>query len=577
MYKLIKKISALCISILLIALTLLTGISAYADGEGNGSITVLDTYSDEQYLFYKLLDIEYSTVGNQTNYKYTVPSEYDAFYEDFIDGYSSSLSAKEKSRLVYEYLSTLESDSVELDEFAGRVAQYCCNSIDYITYRLQGTDNEDGTTLNNVDYGYYMMITEYADGSSGSDYGMSRVLSLTSAAPNATVTIKNDYPDITKKIVGAKNRLYDCNSACIGDEITYVLTTYVPNVANYVCYDGDPSVNGGKYGYYLFQIVDLMSKGLTFNQGSLSVTIGNDTLTENVEYMFQFESYPDNSNYGSLAGVSGFVIDFTDTENNAFNFYDLASQYEPGTAIKVTYTATLNEKAVVGTVGNPNYTKLYYSNDPRIKGQTGETPFDEVKTYTDSIQFIKSDGVSKTPITTGATFEFSSRNNDLDISGIVISTQGTASYNATTKKWTITTGSDGKVTINGLGAGTFDLEETIAPTGYTAGAKAQIIVRIPTTSLRIDDPHDINEDGDIADSLSHFASISHTVSGTPARTIDGVGFDNNGQYSFRFLNFSQSVLPETGSLTLVIAAGIGFLGIGLSMMILSKFKRRRKA
>ena len=76
------------------------------------------------------------------------------------------------------------------------------------------------------------------------------------------------------------------------------------------------------------------------------------------------------------------------------------------TKVVLTYTATLNENAVIAGEGNPNDVKLTYSNDPNNSGNgsttppenpdkptpehpTGESPEVEVVTYTTELTILK--------------------------------------------------------------------------------------------------------------------------------------------------------------------------------------------
>ena len=67
--------------------------------------------------------------------------------------------------------------------------------------------------------------------------------------------------------------------------------------------------------------------------------------------------------------------------------------------ITVEFTATLNDKAVIGAPGNPNEAKLEYSNNPYDNGEgkpeTGETPWDKVVVFTYELIADKVDGEGK--------------------------------------------------------------------------------------------------------------------------------------------------------------------------------------
>ena len=142
-----------------------------------------------------------------------------------------------------------------------------------------------------------------------------------------------------------------------------------------------------------------------------------------------------------------------------------------GSTIVVTYYAVLNEKAIIGTDGNPNKVKLEYSNDP-TQNTTGETKESEVKVFTWEIPVAKVD--DKGSALTGA--EFSLYKDEACKTVVdVVATETAGIYKVCTKNdsadghkhiITITTDSNGKLQIEGLEQGAYYLKETKAPAGY---------------------------------------------------------------------------------------------------------------
>lgn len=196
-------------------------------------------------------------------------------------------------------------------------------------------------------------------------------------------------------------------------------------------------------------------------------------------------------------------IDFIQYKNNA------------GAEIKITYSATVNEDAVIGVVGNPNTVYLTYSNNPNIvpggenepegEDPKGKTPEDETRTYVTGIEIIKVDPEGN--VLTGAQFEIvGTKLNKVLVSKETFvkdengeywkltdgtyttddpTTAGmdTSKYENTSVKYTLTvikevvetsenvtaTGtvdSNGVLTFEGLSAGTYTITEIKAPNGY---------------------------------------------------------------------------------------------------------------
>lgn len=125
--------------------------------------------------------------------------------------------------------------------------------------------------------------------------------------------------------------------------------------------------------------------------------------------------------------------------------------------IKVTYTATLNENAVVKTAANTNKVVLKYGNNQ-------STVEKETETYTYRLTVVKTNA-DETKKLKGAIFKLST---DKDGNYPLKFTEKNGQYvvdpNSTIE--TITTPDGGTFTIAGLDAKEYYLTETVAPAGY---------------------------------------------------------------------------------------------------------------
>lgn len=293
---------------------------------------------------------------------------------------------------VAKVLAGFADNSAQLDAFADIVEKY-----------LKGTPKESSPTGTNNDYtisdlatGYYFVkettVPEH-------DAYTKFILQLVG---DATVQVKSDYPTLEKKIVEGTDypeteedeSLHDANNAAIGDTITYQLTSKVPNM------DG--------YNKYFFVVNDTMSPGLTYTENSVKVTIGGTPLEADAFTVTSTKNATDKT---------------TTLEIVLNNFINYNTDDYVGEDIVITYSATLNENAEIGTTGNPNTVDLTYSNNPNYdyKGipdepekpgnpdkpgpdePVGETPKDTVITYVTEIPLLKVDGDDKKPLT-GAKF-----------------------------------------------------------------------------------------------------------------------------------------------------------------------------
>ena len=204
-----------------------------------------------------------------------------------------------------------------------------------------------------------------------------------------TFSPKGEVPETDKKIVEGENKV-DTNEASIGDEVNYEITGTMPsNIADYKTY------------YYMF--TDTLSKGLTYKENSIKVTVNGVDVTK---YF-----YKGVSKYDETAGTT-IKVGILDIKALSLLTNPAVGEITKDTKVVLTYTATLNENAVIAGAGNPNDVKLSYSNDPNNSGNgsttppenpdepkptypVGETPKKEVVTYTTELTILKTDEDNK--------------------------------------------------------------------------------------------------------------------------------------------------------------------------------------
>lgn len=329
-------------------------------------------------------------------------------------------------------------------------------------------------TISRLKAGYYLVKDTQAP---ADDFYSAYIMEVVS---NVEAKPKGDKPTIDKNIRD-NNETVKANEASIGDAVNYEITSKVPNMTG--------------YNKYFFVLNDTLSKGLTFNN-DVKVKIGETELAADAY------SVTPTTNRDGTTSVK-IVL------NNFINY-----QEKNGQTILVTYSATLNQNAEVGTTPNTNTVKLVYSNDPNhtytgenepAAGEpTGETPEIKTETYTTELTITKTDGNGQ--ILTGA--EFTLTGNSVNIvlvsestfsedangtywklkNGTYTTTEPTAenqaSYDSTETKYSKSTtltakgigqaetsvkgfvDDAGKITFRGLGAGEYTLTETVTPAGY---------------------------------------------------------------------------------------------------------------
>lgn len=208
---------------------------------------------------------------------------------------------------------------------------------------------------------------------------------------DATATVKSEVPSGDKKVYIDDTTTGDANNASIGSHVSYKITSQVPNHVG--------------YNYYYFIMNDTLSEGLTFDgAGSVAVKIGDTTLIQGKDYYV----------YTKNVAPKTFRLAFANIMN-----------YTVGEKIVVTYSATVNDKAIVGTTGNPNTWNLQYSNNPddTFDGDfnndgpnpglpleeddeaLGQTPDEKTLTYVTELDITKyANSVAKNHLLAGAEF-----------------------------------------------------------------------------------------------------------------------------------------------------------------------------
>lgn len=356
-------------------------------------------------------------------------------------------------------------------------------------------------TVDNKD-GWYLIRDE-------SDAGKIKSANILEVRGNApAITPKFSLPTLEKKITAADGtNPVDANTAAIGDDVYYKLSSNVPKLTG--------------YDHYYFIVTDTLSPGLTFNPDSMQVKIGDLTIYKDDETINPSE----NQKYYI---VKEEVENGTQIKVVFENFLKTVKENNiaENTPVTITYNATLNENAEIDrTKGNPNTANLTYSNNPNYKGDgtpsetpdeptppegnnpsdvVGKTPDDKVNTFTTAIKIKKVD--ENTQPLTGASFKLTGENlKNVKVasgSSFVADTAGdyyklndgsytktapteatSAKYDGTTKYKKVDTAgtfveategtsveatvdAQGYITFYGLKPGNYTLEETVVPDTY---------------------------------------------------------------------------------------------------------------
>ena len=409
-----NKTRTLCSALLALMLAVCMIVPAMAEGE-TGSITINDAVVGQTYTIYQILDLEsYNTTANAYAYKAT--TAWNTFINsDAIKGTYVEVDAQ-------GYVTW--KDGADPAAFAKAAQQYAKdNSI-----ANQGTVTATTTTVNfsSLDLGYYLV-----------DSTLGTLCSLDTTNPNVVMMEKNEAPTNVKTVEEDSTGNYgEKNDADIGQTVNFKSTiTAQAGAENYVFHD-------------------TMSAGLTYT-GVTGITLNGQTV--------------DASNYtvvtNGLTDGCTFEVTFTQAFCDTLKAND---------QIVISYTATVNENAVVGLPGNPNESKLSYGDSSVAGGDHNVTPPSETVTYTWDLDVLKYANGDETVVLADAQFVLLN-NAKTEVATIVngkvtswvavpaAADDGTITWPANT---VLTTDASGKIEIDGLDADTYYLREVKAPDGY---------------------------------------------------------------------------------------------------------------
>lgn len=234
---------------------------------------------------------------------------------------------------------------------------------------------------------------------------------------------------------GEKEKL--TTAANIGDTVNYKVTYSVPVTEN---------------GLESLVITDTMSKGLTFNESSDSVTVYNGDK--------EVKNYSVEKGVDSSTGEQIITITFTPE-------YCKSLATDSTQKFTITYTATLNEKAVLGQTGNTNKVQLKYTNKGEEEKTISPDPGKDTKVFTYGIDLLKK-GEGTDTVLKNVKFKLTDEN------GAAINVEKTSegyytrilTTSATNPSNIVTTDDNGKIYIRGLKPGTYQLKETETNAGY---------------------------------------------------------------------------------------------------------------
>ena len=479
-----------------LALVLAMAVPAFADKANQYTISV-PAGSNHTYQVYQIFTGDYSN-GKLSNVKWGKNSN--------SRGDGVNVGTKVAQSVLDELAAVNTTAATDADKL--RVIEKYANLSE------NGMDTVSASKSIQVAAGYYL-FKDTTTGISGNTY-------IAEVVGNVSIKAKNSHvPGFEKKLKdtndteGTTTDWQDVADHDIGDKIPFKLEATVP--ADYA-----------EYSKYYFAFHDKEETGLTFNRDSVKVYVDDTEIKNDFEVKTTTTTFAD--------GCS-FEVVFSDLKT--------ITSVKAGSKIRVEYTSTLNDKAVIGGEGNLNKAQLEYSNNPRDTNSKDKTVWDNVVVFTYQVVVNKyANSVAEDNKLTGAEFTLSKKLKD-----------------GTSKVITAVKSEEGtRFTFKGLDDGEYTLTETVTPEGYNT---------IDPITFNVSADHEITWDGtgNRNDLLNSLTGNEVTGEITFAKNANV-----NGSLVTDIINKSGTVLPSTGGMgtTVFYVVGGGLMAVAVVLLVTKK-------
>ena len=510
-----KQLKKLAAVLLAVVMTLAMNMTVFADSEATAksyTLTLTNTTTGHTYEAYQIFKGDLTTNTEGTNVLSNVQWGTGVTTDGLVEALKADATLKDKFSSVTDAasaaaaLTSVGDNSAVAKAFATVVSQHLSK-----TPTVKASAAKE-TQISGLAAGYYLVKDQ--DKSLSADAYTRFILKVVG---DTEADVKSDVPTVEKKVkdtndsTGDTSNWQDSADADINDDVQYQITGTMPD-------------NIGDYTKYKYEFTDTMSKGLTYTAGKATITIGDKDVTKSF-----IEKVTNGTNDSTvvtwtcenLKGIDGVTLN-------------------KDTTVVVTYSAKLNEHAVIGAAGNPNTVNLTYSNNPNNggEGETGKTPDDKNIVFTYKVVVNKVDQDKKS--LKGAAFKLEKKLSD----GTYKEVQS------------FTAGEETTFEFKGLDDGVYKLTETTTPNGYNT---------IDPVEFTISAEHDTES---VEPKLTKL-SVDET-SDEAEFTVD----TNTGSLTTDIVNKKGSTLPSTGGAGTRMFYVFGGCLVAAAVVLLALKKRK---
>lgn len=549
--KKLKKLFAVMLSLIMVLAMGITSFAAtpgddgkYGTADDRGTITVKGVESTATVMAYKVIEAQYGNNGGSF-------SGYNSLYPSVIanDRLQADLD------ITRDDLNKL-ADAVNADTTKTAISMAYANgswtaTVKPGTYLVLVTNAE--TNIYNP-----MVVSVYYTNEDGTTNDLHEgELKIEEGGATAKVS---GQPKVDK-VITSGNGTDKGNSANVGDTVSYkVSVNPVPN------YNGtNPKLN----------VVDTLDKGLQYTDESLNVVVkgantdGTDkALVAGTDYTFT---------PSTKGGKTVLTVDFVVGDKYTLNAY-------AGKVVEITYNATLTSDATLNDNANVNDVTLNYTRDSKTEGN-GETDNDKTYTYTFDIDGNatgttgiinkKGDKTEDKDGLNGATFALY-KAEQLNANG---SFEGDPYKTTTSEKQG---DKKGQLHFTGLAAGTYYLQETAAPNGYSVNTTIFKVV-IDATYYQTGDTLPNGKEVGMLKSWTVKVGEGINATGNALKEVANFTVNNEGTMTraenggMDIHNTSISSLPSTGGIgtTIFTIVGCGIMIAAAGLFFASRRKENR--
>ena len=501
MKKAMKKLMA---ALLAVAMVCAMAIPAFADGEdatagattGEGKITIDNAVIGHTYKIYRILNLQYNETAK--SFRYEKNNKWGAF----VDEQSDKLAVDANGVVTWKKGVSAEKDGAPIKALAIAAGKYVKDNTTSLADDGSKVAASGTVTFDRLPLGWYLVV---------SDLTNDAICSIDTTAKEVTIKEKNGVPTVTKEVEYASGSWGQGNDGNVGDTVNFQTTIYVT--------DGNPT------NYILH---DEMSNGLDFKEDSIVVKKNDERFTDYTKE--------------------------TPTDGCTFEIKFNKDSLQPNDKVVVTYSATINSNAVVGTAGNENETWLKY-------GDNGETTHGKTKTYTWKFNILKyfTDSNDDKKYLANVEFVLYRKNADdkAEYAKFDPNNKLTGWTENESEAGKLTTNATSNVTVKGLDKGTYFLKETATPVGFN-GLTSDVEVQIDS-------------------SCNTLSGATYTVKYKMANANDEDFTDTDDEKVVPIENNRGTTLPSTGGIgtTIFYVVGGGLMVAAAILLITKKRMENR--